>query len=151
MPIKSELKQLLMVERVKHSIIVKRWINVSACVKVSRVIICSSKQSNFILCINYKKSKMNIFMSVCKFSKVNVCISIFVHPSARLSIPSSISPSHRTRNQVAQFTWHFTFRGVCSKICPNNWHLFKSEKNNMQFIWRTKYIHDYLAASLSDL
>jgi hypothetical protein len=57
-----------------------------------------------LLCIIYKKTEINIYNRDCKVLNISVCISIFVLQCAFLSISSSISPYHRTRNPMDEFT-----------------------------------------------
>jgi len=75
-----------------------------------------------------------ILRSLCKVAKVTVYISMSVHPSVPLSTLSSICLSRGTQKTLDEFTWHFTLRSVCSKMCPENSHLVNIAKNHKQFI-----------------
>ena len=120
-------------------------------VKCTRAICSSSKNSYFTLCIIYKKLKINIIRSVCKVAKVTVSISTPVHSFVFFFCPFFHLPIPLKPEAVGRVYVTFHIKEICSKINPENSHFVKIGQNNKQFIWRTKYIHDYLVASVSDL
>jgi phosphatidylglycerophosphate synthase len=122
------------------------------CVKCSRAICCFSRKfliSYFALFI--RNWKIRILRS---FAKLQKWMFEFPYLTIRLPFFLSILPFARPMEPGTRWTdlrdnlyWKWFLVNYVQKIDT----FLKSDRINKQFIWRSKYIHDYLVANVNDL
>ena len=121
------------------------------CEMFTRHFLFLKKYSYFTLWIIYKEVKNEKFKE-CLQSCKSDCLPFYICPSVCVSYNSTFHLSVAWNPEPAGRIYvSFSLMRFCSKICPENSHLVKIGQKNEQFIWRTKYIQDYMVASVSDL